>query len=281
MENTPLKMAADLEDPCDGQQAEEVREDTSHRHGDWGGADPWTAWWTNTGWVGVGAITVPWTSWLCARREEFLLWNDLCCVQYSMCIVQLLRFFFLCDFCNLKTNYDSLLQPSPSPRRMSNVCKSLLINCTCVSTVYLFPRAHKCKYLNFIQISSTYCKFSCEQIFLRLIYSQCNFSRSAAIPHLVRTLRWRNSWRGLQLPINGGHDHVGLMANARGGEAHSWKVTDSNEEEIVNGISIWTVNLIGLWVFPTRLLTSEDECKWFWHQMIYFPGTINTVSTWL
>jgi hypothetical protein len=34
-------------------------------------------------------------------------------------------------------------------------------------------------------------------------------------------------------------------------------------------------------LFPTRLLTSEDECKWFWHQMIYFPGTINTVSTWL
>ncbi len=32
-------------------------------------------------------------------------------------------------------------------------------------------------------------------------------------------------------------------------------------------------------MFPTRLLTSEDECKWFWHQMIYFPGTINTVST--
>ncbi len=31
-------------------------------------------------------------------------------------------------------------------------------------------------------------------------------------------------------------------------------------------------------LFPTRLLTSEDECKWFWHQMIYFPGTINTVS---
>jgi hypothetical protein len=32
-------------------------------------------------------------------------------------------------------------------------------------------------------------------------------------------------------------------------------------------------------LFPTRLLTSEDEYKWFWHQMIYFPGTINTVST--
>jgi hypothetical protein len=32
-------------------------------------------------------------------------------------------------------------------------------------------------------------------------------------------------------------------------------------------------------VFPTRLLTSEDEYKWFWHQMIYFPGTINIVST--
>ncbi len=32
-------------------------------------------------------------------------------------------------------------------------------------------------------------------------------------------------------------------------------------------------------LFPTRLLTSEDECKWFWHQMIYFPGTINTMST--
>ncbi len=30
----------------------------------------------------------------------------------------------------------------------------------------------------------------------------------------------------------------------------------------------------GLFLFPTRLLTSEDEYKWFWHQMIYFPGTI-------
>ncbi len=37
--------------------------------------------------------------------------------------------------------------------------------------------------------------------------------------------------------------------------------------------------MLTLAVFPTRLLTSEDECKWFWHQMIYFPGTINTVST--
>jgi hypothetical protein len=33
-------------------------------------------------------------------------------------------------------------------------------------------------------------------------------------------------------------------------------------------------------VFPTQLRTSEDEYKWFWHQMIYFPGTINIVSTW-
>ncbi len=32
-------------------------------------------------------------------------------------------------------------------------------------------------------------------------------------------------------------------------------------------------------MFPTRLLTSEDEYKWYWHQMIYFPETINTVST--
>jgi hypothetical protein len=32
-------------------------------------------------------------------------------------------------------------------------------------------------------------------------------------------------------------------------------------------------------VFPTRLLTSEDEYKWYWHQMIYFPETINTIST--
>jgi hypothetical protein len=32
-------------------------------------------------------------------------------------------------------------------------------------------------------------------------------------------------------------------------------------------------------LFPTRLLTSEDEYKWFWHQMSYFPGTINIVST--
>ncbi len=39
--------------------------------------------------------------------------------------------------------------------------------------------------------------------------------------------------------------------------------------------------MYGKWpkaLFPTRLLTSEDECKWFWHQMIYFPGTINIVS---
>jgi hypothetical protein len=35
------------------------------------------------------------------------------------------------------------------------------------------------------------------------------------------------------------------------------------------------------WLFPTRLLTSEDEYKWYWHQMIYFPETINTVSTWI
>ncbi len=32
-------------------------------------------------------------------------------------------------------------------------------------------------------------------------------------------------------------------------------------------------------MFPTRLLTSEDEYRWYWHQMIYFPETINTVST--
>ncbi len=32
-------------------------------------------------------------------------------------------------------------------------------------------------------------------------------------------------------------------------------------------------------LFPTRLLTSEDEYKWHWHQMIYFPETINTIST--
>ncbi len=32
-------------------------------------------------------------------------------------------------------------------------------------------------------------------------------------------------------------------------------------------------------VFPTPLLTSEDEYKWYWHQMIYFPETINTIST--
>jgi hypothetical protein len=36
----------------------------------------------------------------------------------------------------------------------------------------------------------------------------------------------------------------------------------------------------GPWyLFPTRLLTSEDEYKWYWHQMIYFPETINTIST--
>ncbi len=32
-------------------------------------------------------------------------------------------------------------------------------------------------------------------------------------------------------------------------------------------------------LFPARLLTSEDEYKWYWHQMIYFPEKINTVST--
>ncbi len=32
-------------------------------------------------------------------------------------------------------------------------------------------------------------------------------------------------------------------------------------------------------MFQTRLLTSEDEYKWYWHQMIYFPETINTIST--
>jgi hypothetical protein len=32
-------------------------------------------------------------------------------------------------------------------------------------------------------------------------------------------------------------------------------------------------------LFPTRLLTSEDEYRWYWHQMIYFPETINTIST--
>jgi hypothetical protein len=32
-------------------------------------------------------------------------------------------------------------------------------------------------------------------------------------------------------------------------------------------------------LFPTQLLTSEDEYKWYWHQMIYFPETINTIST--
>jgi hypothetical protein len=35
----------------------------------------------------------------------------------------------------------------------------------------------------------------------------------------------------------------------------------------------------GGYMFPTRLLTSEDEYKWYWHQMIYFPETINTIST--
>ncbi len=42
-----------------------------------------------------------------------------------------------------------------------------------------------------------------------------------------------------------------------------------------------TVTCVCLVLFPTRLLTSEDEYKWLWHQMIYFPGTINIVSTWL
>ncbi len=38
-------------------------------------------------------------------------------------------------------------------------------------------------------------------------------------------------------------------------------------------------NFQRLVLFPTRLLTSEDEYKWYWHQMIYFPETINTIST--
>jgi hypothetical protein len=37
-------------------------------------------------------------------------------------------------------------------------------------------------------------------------------------------------------------------------------------------------NSIKIYLFPTRLLTSEDEYKWYWHQMIYFPETINTIS---
>jgi hypothetical protein len=40
-----------------------------------------------------------------------------------------------------------------------------------------------------------------------------------------------------------------------------------------------SISLKGQSLFPTRLLTSEDECKWYWHQMIYFPGTIDTIST--
>ncbi len=36
---------------------------------------------------------------------------------------------------------------------------------------------------------------------------------------------------------------------------------------------------LGFYLFLTRLLTSEDEYKWYWHQMIYFPETINTIST--
>jgi hypothetical protein len=34
-----------------------------------------------------------------------------------------------------------------------------------------------------------------------------------------------------------------------------------------------------MFLFLTRLHTSEDEYKWYWHQMIYFPETINTIST--
>ncbi len=37
--------------------------------------------------------------------------------------------------------------------------------------------------------------------------------------------------------------------------------------------------LIGSYLFLTRLLTSEDEYKWYWHQMIYFTETINAIST--
>jgi hypothetical protein len=39
------------------------------------------------------------------------------------------------------------------------------------------------------------------------------------------------------------------------------------------------VQLLEYLLFPTRLLTSEDEYKWYWHQMIYFPEIINTIST--
>jgi hypothetical protein len=36
----------------------------------------------------------------------------------------------------------------------------------------------------------------------------------------------------------------------------------------------------GLFIVPDMAsFTSEDECKWYWHQMIYFPETINTIST--
>jgi hypothetical protein len=30
---------------------------------------------------------------------------------------------------------------------------------------------------------------------------------------------------------------------------------------------------------PDTAITSEDEYKWYWHQMIYFPETINRIST--
>jgi hypothetical protein len=52
-----------------------------------------------------------------------------------------------------------------------------------------------------------------------------------------------------------------------------------NSEKTMMQGEIWTATNTWTVLFPTRLLTSEDEYKWYWHQMIYFPETINTIST--
>jgi hypothetical protein len=62
----------------------------------------------------------------------------------------------------------------------------------------------------------------------------------------------------------------------------SWNVCtvkDSFTKTIVHKVSMnWKCARENK-LFPTRLLTSEDEYKWYWHQMIYFPETMNTIST--
>jgi hypothetical protein len=118
---------------------------------------------------------------------------------YSMCIVQLLRFF---SSSAIFATWKPIMTPCCNlhlPLGEYNVCKSLLINCTDVSTVYFFPRAHKCKYLNFKQIFSTYCKFSCEQIFPSFdlfpvqFFPQCGNSSPCANSEMTKLLAWASA----------------------------------------------------------------------------------------